>query len=85
MKVYRVYESYHYDDESGTVEYGCYSTLELAQARMNVVWDAQKYGERSEKYSSPTRILSASQDGPSIGIVEITVDEDTNDTRVGYT
>ena len=52
MKVYRVYENYHhFDGEVGNYDYGTYSTLELAQARMEQVWKDRHYPtEDMDKY-----------------------------------
>ena len=51
--VYNVYENFHHSDgEVGNYNYGTYSTLELAQARMEQVWAVKKYPtDDIEKYS----------------------------------
>jgi len=88
MKVYRVYESFHEPDhtESGTYEYGTMSSLEMAKARLAVVWAAKKYPEPLEKNKSDSGWSACwGYDWVTIHIEEITVDEPIDETNIGYT
>lgn len=84
MHIYRVFEPYHYDDESGTYEYGYFTTLEAAKKRMETVWAQKGYGEptdRKEMYLSQFDGFSMT----SICINEYPVDKDFEARDVGYT
>lgn len=82
--VYRVYSSYHESSESGTTEYGTYSTLDGARARALEVWTANKYPEPT---ADATGSLYASMGWDSVGITVLPVelDQPTNSDRCGYT
>jgi hypothetical protein len=84
MQVYRVYESYHADDESGTYEYGTFSTLEKAWARLKAVWAEKKYPDNF-KDSELSRSASGMWEITYISISPIEVDKDENDNHCGYT
>lgn len=86
MFVYRVYESYHYDDESGTKEYGTFSTLELAKARVAKMWEFNKYpSEGFEDYENGSRTVDSGWDYCTIHVEEIEVDKEINGDNVGFT
>ena len=86
MIIYRVYESYHESSESGTVEYGYYSLHERAKQRALDVWKQKGYGGVDEV--SPSGSLYA-QSGwgysAHIRVIEIEVDQDSNQDVSGYT
>ncbi len=86
MKVYRVYENYHSDDEAGTLEYGTYSSLEKAQARLAAMWLQSKYPDpKPEDVKDSGWYANDGWDGVSINVQCIVVDEDRNDNRVVFT
>jgi hypothetical protein len=84
MKIFRVYESYHSDSESGTYEYGCFSTLELAQARLAEIWAEKKYPDDAEKHDT-YYMASSMGDYTTVAIDEIEVDKKTDENNCGYT
>ena len=85
MIVYRVYEPFHSSSESGTNEYGIFSTVEGAQAHVADIWEANGYPD------NPTKNANGwSASGPwetfSIRIVRVVLDEKKrNSTCIGYT
>lgn len=81
--VYRVYEAFHDPAESGTFEYGTYSTLDKAQMRMLKVWKDKKYPDYT--YSEMNLYAYGIGDSYSISIETIEVDKDIDDKNVGYT
>lgn len=85
MNVYRVYEPYHYDDESGTHEYGTFSTVEYATFRVAKVWAEKKYPEVFEQYETGGRYARGAWDYCQIIVESIEVDKDINEENVGYT
>lgn len=85
MTIYRVYTSYHESSESGTHEYGYYSTLEAAKKRAKNVW-AMEYAEYPPEESAGGSL--SYYDGwnsMNICVSSIEVDVDTENQVVGYT
>jgi len=86
MFVYRVYETYHYSDESGTYEYGTFSTPELASARVATMWAFKRYPKTFEVTELGGRFSTLGySDYTQIHVSKITVDEEINDDHCGYT
>ena len=85
--VYRVYESYHDSSESGTIEYGYYSSLARAKQRALEAWKQKDYGDIDEVYpcGSICGAPSGWGSGPYIRVSEIEIDIDTQSNNVGYT
>ena len=84
MTIYRVYSTYHDASESGTTEYGSYSSLEGAQDRVARVWTKKQYPDGYED-SSAGRHIHDGMDWYAIYIAEVEVDKDTDDDCCGYT
>ena len=84
MKIYRVYESFHDPSESGTNEYGYYSTLELAKTRAKEVW-AKKYPDIEYEEYDTSLYHRGTWDNISISIEQHEVDQDIAYTNIGYT
>ncbi len=88
-EVFRVYEPYHYDDESGTYEYGVYSTLAKAQVRAQMIWVKKKYpGEEKTAVEEMTEHgikVPYYGDWHEILIDHITVDIDIDKNNCGWT
>ena len=86
MKLYRVYKSYHESDCSGTVEFGCYSSIEQAEKRISEVWKNRNYPEpKPEDKSTSGWSVDDGWDFISIKIVEMEVDKDIEKDCYGYT
>lgn len=86
QKVYRVYESFHDPAESGTFEYGVYSTLERATLRMIRVWKDKGYPQPSIGDATDTSMFVYNMgDNYSMYVETIEVDKDISDKNVGYT
>lgn len=84
--VFRVYSSFHEFDESGTYEYGYYSTHEKALARLIYVWNKAGYPQPKEKNKTETGwYVRTTWDGISIDIQRCAIDEDIDDDLIGYT
>jgi hypothetical protein len=85
--VYRVYNSYHYDDESGTTEYGTYSTLEKAKKRLAevVAKDAGKLGFEIDPNGRCGWQIYGCGDRTYFYISEIPLDKDVERDCNGYT
>lgn len=85
--VYRVYEVYHDFSESGTLEYGYYSTLVGAKQRALDVWKQKDYGDIGEVRPCGTLcgVPSGWGSGPYIHVSEIELDADTHSDIVGNT
>lgn len=83
--IYRVYESYHDSSESGTLEYGCYSTLAKAKQRALEVWKQQDYGNIDVVHpcGSVCGVPNGWGAGQHIRVSEIELDAQSN--IVGYT
>lgn len=85
MTIYRVFTSYHESSESGTHEYGYYSTLERARNRARDVW-AMEYAEYIPgEHPSGSLTSHTGWDSISITVLAIDVDKDTENQVVGYT
>lgn len=85
MEIYRVYRSYHESSESGTVEYGYYSSLEAAKRRALEVWKTN-YGDlEPEDLGNGSLYAATGWDSVSIYVRPIEVDVVTEQTEVGYT
>lgn len=84
MLIYRVFEPYHESSESGTIEYGTFSSRLLAEARLAAVWAQKKYSPPTSR-SKNGWFGSDSWGSFSIKIQEVMVDEETEIERVGYT
>lgn len=85
MKTYRVFTSYHESSESGTHEYGYYSTLGAARKRARDVW-AMTYAEYIPgELESGSLVSHTGWDSISITVSAIEVDKDTENQVVGYT
>jgi len=85
MTIYRVFTSYHESSESGTHEYGYYSTLGAAKKRAKEVW-AMEYAEYiPEELESGSLVSHTGWDSLSITVLAIKVDEDTENQVMGYT
>jgi len=85
MKIYRVFTSYHESSESGTHEYGYYSTLDAAKKRARDVW-AMTYAEYiPEELEGGSLVSHTGWYSLSITVSDIEVDKDTENQVVGYT
>lgn len=84
MTVHRVYESYHSDSDSGTYEYGTFSTLEKARDRMHEVW-AKKGYPKDCQWSDDGCEFHGAWDGCYIYISHIELDVPRDEDYVGYT
>ena len=86
MTVWRVYRPYHESSESGTIEFGYYSTEERAKQRALEAWRENDYGDISEvDQSGSIHAQSGWGDSISIYVSEIEVDHDSNHNVCGYT
>lgn len=86
MKIYRVFTAYHEPDESGTYEYGCYSSFEKAEKRVSEVWKEKNYPEPKPEDKTPSGWYSNSLwDSISVRISEIEIDNDIDEEFNGYT
>jgi len=100
-KIYRVYHAFHESDESGTREYGYFSTVELAKKRLIEVMEQVKKqdDEWETKYSSTKTNQNKyimDENGMSFHvqdgwddffyyIQEIEIDKSSDKENVGYT
>jgi hypothetical protein len=88
MKIYRVYRPYHEFDKSGTVEYGYFSTKELALERLNKLYKefCQKYGSKNITLESNKIIIyEGGFDYSVIKTEEIELDKEIDEDNIGYT
>ena len=84
--IFRVYESFHTSSESGTNEYGCYSSLEKAKARLETIWMKKGYPDPKPEHKKDSGWFAYhGWDDCSIDIAKITIDEDTDNECIGYT
>jgi hypothetical protein len=79
MKVYRVYEGYHANDEAGTYEYGYFSTLEKAADRVKDVWEKKQYPSDYQVDERGGRFVNLGWDDCEIRVRPIEVDVPTED------
>ena len=85
MIVYRVYEPFHSSSESGTNEYGIFSTLEGAQARIADIWAANGYPDNPTQNANGW-FASGAWETFSIRIASVVLDETKHHkTCIGYT
>lgn len=84
MTIYRVYESYHDASESGTTEYGCFTSLETAQDLVARLWKDREYPDGYEDGPSG-RWLHDGWDSYSIHIMKIELDKEIKEDCCGYT
>lgn len=85
MTVYRVFESYHERSESGTIEYGTFSSRSLAEARLAAVWAQKQYPPPSSRCDESGWFGRDKWTYYSIEIREVMVDEETDRAQIGYT
>lgn len=84
MIVYRVYQPYHDSSESGTTEYGYFSSLDRAKDLVARLWKEKKYPDGYEDGPSG-RWVRNGWDSCSIHIREIEIDKEIKDNCCGYT
>lgn len=82
--VYRVFEAFHDSSESGTEEYGVYSTIGKARARCEAVWKQKGY-PIPETFDNHGMYAYHQMDTYNIRITPITLDADKEIKLVGYT
>ena len=86
MKIWRLYKPYHDSSESGTIEFGYYSTHERAKQRAVDVWNKSDYGEIGTADSSGSlHSQSGWGDSVSVYVSEIELDQDSDRNMCGYT
>lgn len=86
MTIYRVYRPYHESSESGTYEYGYYSSHDRAKQRALDVWKEKDFGNDYEVLPNGGLIEHGAWGGTTVIYVDtIEVDNDCNDNMVGYT
>ena len=85
MTIYRVYESYHDSSESGTYEYGYFSSLDVALARAKGVWAQKNYPKGYKVIDDGGLYAHTGWDSCLISISKIEVDQPINDNNCGYT
>lgn len=83
--LYRVYESYHESDKSGTMEYGIYSTVAQAKIRAEWVWASKKYPAPTGRSEFGTLYAYELMETYEIRITEYKMDVDITDYNQGYT
>ena len=84
MNIYRVYESYHDSSESGTIEYGYFSSFDVAKNLVVKLWKEKQYPDGYEEGPSGR----GSYDGCcscAIHIREIEMDKEIREDCCGYT
>lgn len=100
-KVYRVYHAFHEADESGTKEYGYFSTIELAKKRLiEVMEQIKKQDDEWETKYSATKTNQKkyilAENGMSFHVIngfdsfwyyieEIEIDKSSDKENIGYT
>ena len=87
MKVYRVFERYHASGESGTIEYGIFSSKEVAAKRAWEIWNRKGY-PNDEVKEFPGGSLFCCKDPfevYDISVQEYELDEEINVDITGYT
>ena len=88
-KIYRVYEPYHSSEESGTYEYGYFSTRKKAEERlMEIYKQERKEGESDIFEFRPKKgylCLSSGNGWRWIYIEEVKVDKKIEEKNTGYT
>lgn len=82
--VFRVYEPFHESSESGTYEYGTYSSYEDAATRLEAMWSMRGYPQPEEK-SEWDWYADFQMDTYRMYISKVEIDRDTNDELTGYT
>ena len=90
MKIYRVYEHYHISCESGTYEYGIFSSREKAVERLKKIYKESKKEYPKNKFEfSPKKGYLYIKDyldwDRKIYIQEFELDEKMNYFNLGYT
>jgi hypothetical protein len=91
MKVYRVYEHYHISCESGTYEYGIFSSREKALERLKEIYEKEKkeYPRNKFKFNSKKGYLYVKDRlayfDRQVCIDEFELDEKINYFNFGYT
>lgn len=85
MIIYRVHEAFHDPSESGTHEYGYFTTHDAAKKRALDVWVQKKYPDDYKILPLGSLYAHTGWEGVSISISEIEVDKAINDEVVGYT
>jgi hypothetical protein len=85
VTIYRVYTTYHESSESGTIEYGFYSTLEKAKQRAKEVWIAQYPDCQYEEKESGSLYCHNGWDSISIYVSSFELDTDMHKDNCGYT
>ena len=89
MKVYRVYSPFHQSDESGTYEYGIFSSREKAVERLKEIYKKEIKENPDYKFEfKPKRGALHIDDGFDIWsyyIEEFDVDEEIKRVNIGYT
>lgn len=84
MNIYRVYESYHSSSESGTIEYGYFSSLAVARDLVARIWKEKAYPDGYEDGPSG-RWVHNGWESCSIHIREIEIDKEMKEDCCGYT
>jgi len=87
MKVYRVFETYHASDGSGTIEYGIFSSKEAAAKQAWKIWNKKGY-PKDEVKEFPSGSLFCYEDSLEVYDIEVReyeLDEELEMDITGYT